>query len=511
LRSSSCGNPGVPPKGIRNGTQFNVGDKIRYRCVTGYVLDGHSLLTCVTSTAGVSVWDFPVPICRAEDTCGGTLRGSSGLISSFDLPSGDSPGTAGGGGAGGLGSSRECKWTILADPGDTISLVFTEFQMEEKSDYLEIEGSKQPTIWKINLKVCLSLRLTGKNIPASVISNKNWLRLHFVTESNHRHRGFRAQYQVKSSGELKSRGVKVLPGKDNTNKLSLRQCPARSTKSKGIKVPHMPHSWSFCPCLVNEGGIKQVSNYCPDPGEPENGKRIGSDFSIGATAQFTCDDDHVLQGSKTITCQRVAEVFAAWSDHRPVCKVKTCGSNLQGPSGTFTSPNFPIQYESNSQCVWIITASDPNKVIQINFEEFDLEIGYDSLTIGDGGEVGDSKTIIQMLSGSFVPDLIVSMSHQMWLHLQSDESVGSIGFKINYKEIDKDSCGDPGTPLYGYKEGNGFLNGDVLRFKCQFGFELIGERMITCQNNNQWSANIPICIYFSSYSILMRAVLSPDF
>lgn len=29
---------------------------------------------------------------------------------------------------------------------------------------------------------------------------------------------------------------------------------------------------------VNEGGIKQVSNYCPDPGEPENGKRTGSDF-----------------------------------------------------------------------------------------------------------------------------------------------------------------------------------------------------------------------------------------
>ena len=25
------------------------------------------------------------------------------------------------------------------------------------------------------------------------------------------------------------------------------------------------------------------------------------------------------------------------------------------------------------------------------------------------------------------------MTHQMWLHLQSDESVGSIGFKINYK------------------------------------------------------------------------------
>lgn len=43
----------------------------------------------------------------------------------------------------------------------------------------------------------------------------------------------------------------------------------------------------------------------------------------------------------------------------------------------------------SSKCVFF-------QVIQINFEEFDLEIGYDSLTIGDGGEVGDSKTIIQV-------------------------------------------------------------------------------------------------------------------
>lgn len=42
--------------------------------------------------------------------------------------------------------------------------------------------------------------------------------------------------------------------------------------------------------------------------------------------------------------------------------VKTCGSNLQGPSGTFTSPNFPFQYDSNAQCVWVITAVNTNKV-----------------------------------------------------------------------------------------------------------------------------------------------------
>lgn len=43
-------------------------------------------------------------------------------------------------------------------------------------------------------------------------------------------------------------------------------------------------------------------------------------FSLDSAVQFSCDEDYVLQGAKSITCQRIAEVFAAWSDHRPVCK-----------------------------------------------------------------------------------------------------------------------------------------------------------------------------------------------
>jgi len=299
--------------------------------------------------------------------------------------------------------------------------------MEEKYDYLEIEGSEPPTIW-----------LSGMNIPPPIISNKNWLRLHFVTDSNHRYRGFSAPYQVKKAIDFKSRGFKLFPGKDNSNKFS----------------------------ILNEGGIKTASNLCPDPGEPENGKRVGSDFSLGSTVQFSCDEDYVLQGAKSITCQRIAEVFAAWSDHRPVCKVKTCGSNLQGPSGTFTSPNFPFQYDSNAQCVWVITAVNTNKVIQINFEEFDLEIGYDTLTIGDGGEVGDPRTVLQVLTGSFVPDLIVSVSSRMWLHLQTDESVGSVGFKVNYKGL-QPSHGDQAEEL-GEKRAMEFSSQPPHSISCQF-------------------------------------------
>ncbi|RXN27608.1 CUB and sushi domain-containing 1-like protein [Labeo rohita] len=212
LPSHTCGNPGLIPRGIIHGTRYNVGDKIRYSCVMGYVLEGHAVLTCIVSPGSGASWDFPAPFCRAEGSCGGTLRGTTGTISSPHFPSE-------------YENNADCTWSILAEPGDTIALVFTDFQLEDRYDFLEISGTEAPSIW-----------LTGMNLPSPVISSKNWLRLHFTSDSNHRRKGFSAQYQA-----------------------------------------------------------------------------------------------------------------------------RTCGSNLRGPKGIITSPNYPVQYENNAHCVWVITAVDPEK------------------------------------------------------------------------------------------------------------------------------------------------------
>lgn len=36
----------------------------------------------------------------------------------------------------------------------------------------------------------------------------------------------------------------------------------------------------------------------------------------------------------------------------------------------------------------------PPQVIKLAFEDFDLERGYDTLTVGDGGQDGDQKTVL---------------------------------------------------------------------------------------------------------------------
>lgn len=61
-------------------------------------------------------------------------------------------------------------------------------------------------------------------------------------------------------------------------------------------------------------------------------------------------------------------------------------------------------------------------------------------------------------------------------------------------EIEQGSCGDPGIPAYGRREGSRFRHGDTLHFECQPAFELVGQKAITCQKNNQWSAKKPGCV-----------------
>ncbi|XP_078449693.1 CUB and sushi domain-containing protein 3 isoform X2 [Lampetra fluviatilis] len=456
-----CGNPGVPPKAILHGSSFNIGDRVHYSCVVGHILEGQRALTCTSNPGRGASWDLPVPVCRARESCGGTMRGPGGMISSPNFPSE-------------YDNDADCTWIVLAEQGDTISLVFTDFQLEDQYDLLEVEGADPHSIW-----------LTGMNLPSPIISSKNWMRLRFMSDKDRRQRGFSAQYQVKRAVDLKSRGVKLPPSKDINQKQP----------------------------VLNEGGITQASSSCPDPGEPEHATRIGSDFRLGAIVQFSCKEGYMLQGSSSILCQKVNDVFAAWSDSRPLCKAKTCGSHLEGPSGVITSPNFPLKYDNNAQCMWTITAVNPGKTIQINFEKFELERDFDMLTVGDGLTEGDPETAIAVLTGTNIPDVVVSTTGQMWLHLQTDESVNSLGFKIIFQEIAERSCGDPGVPQHGRREGSGFSHRDSLTFECQAAFELVGEKTITCQSNNQWSANIPHCIFpcYVNFTSPSGEMLSPNY
>lgn len=77
---------------------------------------------------------FDVSVSPAEGACGGTLRGTAGSITSPGYPAE-------------YDNNLDCTWSILSEPGDTIALVFNDFLLEDKYDFLEISGTEAPSIW----------------------------------------------------------------------------------------------------------------------------------------------------------------------------------------------------------------------------------------------------------------------------------------------------------------------------------------------------------------------------
>lgn len=75
---------------------------------------------------------FSLP--TADDGCGGTLRGQSGVITTPNYPAE-------------YNNNADCTWTVLAEPGDTIALVFSDFQLEDDYDLLEVSGTDGSSQW----------------------------------------------------------------------------------------------------------------------------------------------------------------------------------------------------------------------------------------------------------------------------------------------------------------------------------------------------------------------------
>ncbi|XP_046324842.1 CUB and sushi domain-containing protein 2 isoform X5 [Marmota monax] len=542
LPSHTCGNPGRLPNGIQQGSTFNLGDKVRYSCNPGFFLEGHAVLTCHAGSENSATWDFPLPSCRADDACGGTLRGQSGIISSPHFPSE-------------YHNNADCTWTILAELGDTIALVFIDFQLEDGYDFLEVTGTEGSSLW-----------FTGASLPAPVISSKNWLRLHFTADGNHRQRGFSAQYQVKKQIELKSRGVKLMPSKDSSRKTSVFSCFFNFTSPSGVVLsPNYPEDYGnhlHCVWLIlarpesrihlafndidvepqfdflvikdgataeapvlgtfsgnqlpssitSSGHVARLEfqtdhstgkrgfnitfttfrhNECPDPGVPVNGKRFGDSLQLGSSISFLCDEGFLgTQGSETITCI-LKEGSVVWNSAVLRCEAP-CGGHLTSPSGTILSPGWPGFYKDALSCAWVIEAQ-PGYPIKITFDRFKTEVNYDTLEVRDGRTY--SAPLIGVYHGTQVPQFLISTSNYLYLLFSTDKSHSDIGFQLRYETItlQSDHCLDPGIPVNGQRHGNDFYVGALVTFSCDSGYTLSDGEPLECEPNFQWSRALPSC------------------
>ena len=110
---------------------------------------------------------------------------------------------------------------------------------------------------------------------------------------------------------------------------------------------------------------------------------------------------------------------------------------LADASGLFASPNHPGNYDSNTDCYWLI-AVDAASVVNLTFTTFQVESRYDVVSVYDGSTT--ASRLLLAASNNFttypvLPPSVVSSTHEMLVVFTSNDAVHLQGFSATYESV----------------------------------------------------------------------------
>ncbi|XP_029923035.1 membrane frizzled-related protein [Myripristis murdjan] len=112
-----------------------------------------------------------------------------------------------------------------------------------------------------------------------------------------------------------------------------------------------------------------------------------------------------------------------------------CGGVLTDLEGSFSSPNHPGPYPSNSLCVWVIQVQPPS-LVQIHVSSMTVE--GPSPCLFDWLEVQeqiDQSSVVTRFCGNVAPPTVNTNSSTVWVTFRSDGSIAGSGFTAQYRAI----------------------------------------------------------------------------
>ncbi|XP_028397706.1 dorsal-ventral patterning tolloid-like protein 1 [Dendronephthya gigantea] len=115
-----------------------------------------------------------------------------------------------------------------------------------------------------------------------------------------------------------------------------------------------------------------------------------------------------------------------------------CGGVMKLDKGEIQSPNYPSSYKYNKKCNWKVIVKEGTRV-GITFGSFEVEeatgCSFDALSIYDGL---DESKLLTRLCGNILPKDMNTSSNTALIRFESDNSVDSGGFVLNFfSEVDE--------------------------------------------------------------------------
>ncbi|XP_077483788.1 cubilin-like [Amblyomma americanum] len=323
--------------------------------------------------------------------------------------------------------NANCTWTIEAFMGHNISLAFSFFELEHdnncKFDYVEINETESEGQTRRLGRYC-----GEASLPAPVVSTKNVVTVHYVTDGSVASRGFRLEYAWRGCG-----GILV--------------------KSSGsIETPNYPHGYpKNTECLwVVKAPI---------------GQRVQLSFEdIHLESSRGCPFDFVrVYGGPDLTSPKIAEICSASSrvseliSHGNAMTVhfrsdvslqgkgfrasyrfdrRGCGGRFSVPSAYIMSPGYPDNYDALDDCSWEVRVAQGH-VVRLQILDFGMPASANCtdsyLAVYDNMRTGGDKALLRHCGNSLPAQVnYTSTANQLRLRMKASGNSAGKGFKLRY-------------------------------------------------------------------------------
>ncbi|XP_052697133.1 cubilin-like isoform X2 [Crassostrea angulata] len=328
------------------------------------------------------------------------------------------------------GHNLMCNYTILAHPGRFIVFDFSRanFHLEGgvgcPYDYVQIYAGNDTTGRSLG-KFC------GTDAPDPVSSSGSMF-IQFVTDRNQAFSGFRAQYRVTDCGGTYTEPYGTIrtptyptPYHNEANctwLITVAENRVVDLKFSSFEVEAHP-SCGYDYVEVRDGDSLSsplMGRFC-GRSVPDLLRSTGNSMVVNFVT-----DPTVVQGGFS------AGYWTAYGERQG------CGGVLNSTSGRFGSVDMDRDgvYEPQN-CKWTIIVGD-NKVVQLQFEGFDLEdhfnCRYDYVAVHDG--MSEDDPLIGRYCGTQVPAPITSTSNVLYVRFVADYTVHKAGFNATYQQQD---------------------------------------------------------------------------
>lgn len=214
---------------------------------------------------------------------------------------------------------------------------------------------------------------------------------------------------------------------------------------------------------------------------------------------FECKAGHNFYTTHTsVFCQR----DGTWDRSIPTCDPQTCKEPPRIDNGNFPNleklQEFPVAYVAQYQCNFGFMFSPnsinpsgkvnclPTGLWEANVPECVIVSCRDPSDISHGTFEKTGNSFLDQVR--YICDQGYELSHDNVL-----ECYETGEWSPKPPECIPVRCGRPDDVLHGYFEGDNYTYNEIVTYKCDLGYKLVGNARRKCLEDSNWSGNVPAC------------------